>query len=103
MQKISKDIFGNSIRLTDERFSHITEREELREQHSKIEETLLSPDIVKLSKYDPDVLLYYKLYGHTPVTKKFMTVIVKISQNDSFILSGFFTDKIKEGETRWQK
>lgn len=61
MQKIHKDIFGNTIRLTHERFVHITEREEMVGQDDKIEETLLSPDIVKSSKYDPDVLLYYKL------------------------------------------
>ena len=103
MQKNYTDILGNNIRLTHERFDHIAEREEMRGQANKIEETLLSPDIVKVSKYDPDVLLYYKLYENTPVTKKFLVVIAKAGETDSFILSSFFTDKIKEGETQWQK
>jgi len=102
VQKIYKDIFGNTIRLTHERLDHITEREEMVGQDNKIAETLLSPDIVKFSKYDPDVLLYYKLYEHTPVTRKFLAVIAKVGVAEPFILSSFFTDKIKEGETRWQ-
>jgi len=103
VEKTYKDIFGNSIRLTRKRFNHINEREEMLGQHDKIRETLLLPDIVKFSKYDPDVLLYYKLYEHTPVTRKFLAVIAKVGVRDSFILSSFFTDKIKEGETRWHR
>jgi hypothetical protein len=103
VQNIYKDIFGNTIRLTRERFDHITEREEMVGQHDKIAETLVLPDIVKLSKYDPEVLVYYKLYEQTPVTRKFLAVIAKVGVTDPFILSSFFTDKIKEGETRWQR
>jgi hypothetical protein len=103
VKAVYRDIFGNKVRLTQERYSHIIEREELIGEDDKIEETLSVPDVVKLSRYDPNVLLYYKLYESTPVTKKFLTVVTKVMQQDSFILTAFFSDKIKEGETRWEK
>ncbi len=71
-------------------------------QLERIQQTLGEPDIVKVSKYDPNVLLYYRLYDSTPITKKYLVVIAKVAEIDAFILSAFFTDKIKEGETRWQ-
>ena len=103
MKAIYKDHFGKSIHLTEERFAHINEREEMIGQEDKIEETLSLPGMVKISKYDPDVLLYYRYYESTPVTKKYLVVIVKTMEEEAFILSAFFTDKIKEGETRWEQ
>ena len=103
MKAIYTDIFENNIRLTAERWRHIIEREEMIEQESKIKETLLLPDIIKRSNYDNDVYLYYKFYPSTPVTSKYLVVIAKVTEDDAFILSSFFTDKIKYGETLWQQ
>jgi len=101
--KTFKDNFGRNIRLTDNRWEHILTRAEMAEQEEKIRETLLTPDKIKKSKYDPDVLLYYKLYEKTPVTKKYLLVAVKVENGEGFILTSFFTDKVKAGETLWEK
>lgn len=63
----------------------------------------MTPDKVKKSKHDPKVLLYYKMYEQTPVTKKYLLVAVKVENGEGFILTSFFTDKIKAGDTLWKK
>lgn len=98
-----KDYSGRNIRLTANRLEHILTRLEMAGQEEKIRETLLTPDKIKKSNYDPDVLLYYKLYEQTPVTKKYLLVAVKVDNGEGFILTSFFTDKIKAGESLWEK
>lgn len=100
---IFKDYIGRNIRLTENRLEHILTRAEMAEQEEKIRETLLTPDRIKKSKHDTDVLLYYKLYEQTPVTKKYLLVAVKVEDGEGFILTSFFTDKAKAGETLWEK
>lgn len=101
--KIFRDIFGRKIRLTNERLQHIENRIEMKGQQNKIAQTLLKPEYIIESNHDPDVILYYKEYRKTPVTRKFLTVIVKVTSNDAFILSSFFTDKLKAGVPIWPK
>ena len=72
-------------------------------QQPKIKETLADPDIIIISKYDKAVLLYHKLYSKTPVGEKYLLVAVKVLQDDAFVMTSFFTDKIKKGEIKWQK
>ena len=57
------DIFEEAIELTDERWKHIIkEHPEIEPYRERIKEVLLSPDYVKKSKRDTEVLLYYKFY-----------------------------------------
>jgi hypothetical protein len=98
-----RDILNREIRLTKNRYEHILERAEMHNQEERIKETLKSPDIIKLSNHADDVLLYYKLYETSPVTRKYLVVIVKILNGDGFIITAFYTDKIKKGVTKWKK
>lgn len=100
---IFKDYLGRDIRLSDNRWEHILTRAEMIDQKEKIKETLLNPDKIKKSRYDSEVLLYYRLYEKTPVTKKYLMVAVKVDNGVGFILTSFFTDKIKAGETEWER
>jgi hypothetical protein len=102
MQMI-RDILGHEIRLTDERLKHIESRVEMRNQQNKINETLSNPDCIFESNHDPEVLLYYRKYRSTPVTEKYLVVVAKVTSEDAFIVSSFFTDKIKSGVIKWQK
>jgi len=101
--KTFKDYAKRNIRLADNRWEHILSRAEMAEQKERIRETLATPDKIKKSKHDTEVLLYYKLYDQTPVTKKYLLVAVKVENGEGFILTAFFTDKIKAGETLWEK
>ncbi len=95
------DKFGRLVRLTEERKAHIERREEMINQLAKIEEALQSPDIVRRSRQDPTVWLYYKRYTQTPVSEKYLLVVVKAEVESPFVITAFFTDTIKPGEPVW--
>jgi len=87
------------IRLTDERYSHIeNDHPEMKGQLLRMEETLTAPETVEVSKSDSSVELYYRFYSKTPVTSKYMCVVVKSNGEDKFIITSYFTDKIKKGK-----
>jgi len=72
-------------------------------QIDKIEETLLNPDIIVRSRTDSEVELFYRYYDTTPVTEKYLCVVVKVLTNDIFIITAYFTDKIKRGDILWER
>ena len=74
-----------AIRLTHERWQHILKHPEMVEQYNKVVETLSTSDIVVATLKDESVQTYQRLYESTPVTRKYMTVAVKILENDAFI------------------
>lgn len=99
-----EDIFNRNIRLTDERMGHIElDHPEMSGQIDKIAETLQKPEIVIRSNSDPEVELFYRYYSETPVGDKYMCVIVKGRGEDLFIITTYFTDTMKRGETLWAK
>ena len=102
MQRFS-DLFKREILLTEDRKNHILERLEMSNQENKIKETLLNPELLKRSVSNEKVIIYYKHYSTTPVTSKYLAVIVKIDDKESFIISAYFTDRIKKGELIWKR
>jgi len=92
-----EDFEGRKIRLTDERKEYIERRLEMQGQEDRIAETLEGPGQVRLSNYD-DVCLYYRKYDSTPVTQKYLLVVVKLRTESPFVITAFFTDKIKSGK-----
>ena len=98
------DIHHRSIRLTQERQEHIeNDHPEMLGQLDNIHNTVLEPDIIVRSRTDSNVELFYKHYKTTPVTEKYLCIIVKTSVDDSFIITAYFTDSIKRGEILWKK
>ncbi|OGL42752.1 MAG: hypothetical protein A2W05_02640 [Candidatus Schekmanbacteria bacterium RBG_16_38_10] len=96
------DIFNDIIELTDERWQHIVrEHPEVESYKGKIQEVLSSPDYVKKSKRDKEVLLYYRHYDDI-LDGKYLLVAVKKGLR-SFILTCYITDIIKKGESLWEK
>ena len=91
------DVGGHAFRLTDERLEHIQRRPEMDGQLPRIEETLANPGEVRASNHDDEVRLYYRRYPETPVTEKYMLVVVRVD-DDPFVITAFFTDRIKSGE-----
>jgi hypothetical protein len=99
--QILKDRNGREIRLTDERLHHILEHPEMQGQESRITETLLTPNSIIASHHDATVHLYHKWYEETPVTRKYLVVMVKYLEQDAFDITTFFTDKEKKGARIW--
>jgi molybdopterin synthase catalytic subunit len=102
--KILKDVFGQQIRLTNEIINNIKNKHpELSAQIDSIEEALLNPHKVVKSKKDSSVQLYYRYDYYLIIENKYLCVVVKIVENDAFIITAYFTDKIKKGEVIWEK
>src|SRR5262245_36237176 len=99
-----QDIRSRAIRLTDERLQHLeTDHPEMAGQVARIAETLAAPDGIVRSRTDVTVELVYKWYTSTPVTAKFLCVIVKAIPDDPFMITAYHTDAIKRGEELWEK
>jgi hypothetical protein len=64
-------------------------------------ETLSTPSSVVRSAADPFSLLYYRSYTNTPVGDKLMCVVVRELDGEAFVVTGYFTDRIKKGEVLW--
>ena len=97
------DQFKRTIVLSKERYEHIIEHPEMIGQEDRIKETIAFPDTIKESKYDTAVFCYYRLYEKTPVTRKYLLCIVKILNGEGFIITAFYTDRIKEGKALWKR
>ena len=101
--KLLRDFQGLEIRLTDERLSHILAHPEMVGMQTAIEETLLQPTAVVQSLSDPEARLYYRYYVGTMVGDKFLCAVVKVSENEAFVLTAYLTDKPKKGLQLWPK
>ena len=98
------DVHGRSIRLTDERSTHLyTAHPEMSDQLPRIVATLAYPDQIVRSRTDNTVELFYKHYPSTPVTSKFLCTVVKVLSEDYFIITAYYTDTIKRGDVLWAK
>ncbi len=102
--RVFKDLLQREIRLTYERYEHlVTDHPEMVGQIERVGETLLNPDQIVRSRTDEQVELFYKHYKITPVTEKFLCAVVKVLENDAFVITVYFTDAIKKGEILWPK
>ena len=81
---------GVPIRLTDERWRHITAgHPELADQRAPVLETLSDPDLIQAG--DRGELLAIRFYAHTPLTRKHLVVAYReIGRIDGFILTASF-------------
>lgn len=101
--KLLRDFQGLAVRLTDERLAHILEHPEMAGMERAIEDVLLRPERVAESLSDPQARLYYRFYVGTRVGDKYLCVIVKVRDEDAFVLTAYLTDSIKRGVQLWPK
>ena len=74
--KTLKDCFGHSVRLTDERLGHILEDPEMKAMGEEIGRVLLQPQLVRRSRSDETVRLFYEFHAQTIVSDKWLCVVV---------------------------
>ena len=96
-----QDCFGHQVRLTDERLAHILEHPEMKGMGAEIERVLREPQLVRRSRSDEAVRLFYEFYAQTIVGGKWLCVVVKYMENDAFVVTAYLTDKPKAGEVLW--
>ena len=100
---VLRDYANRSIRLTDERLTHILEHAEMAELYHAIPETLARPQRVVQSIADRHAPLYYRRYPQTRVGEKYVCVVVKVVDRDAFVLTAYLTDSIKRGARIWPR
>lgn len=99
--RILEDCFGRQVRLTEERISHILEHPEMLGLSAELEHVLRQPLLVRCSRTDDAVQLFYEFYAETIVGGKWLCVVVKYAESDAFVVTAYLTDKPKAGETVW--
>jgi hypothetical protein len=95
------DYEGRRIRLSGERYTHILEHPEMTCMPDTIGEVVAHPERVVESIVDRSVRLYYRLYEQTMVGRKYVCVVVKITNEDAFVLTAYLTDRVKRGVLLW--
>ena len=99
--RLLEDCFGRKVRLTDERLAHILEHAEMAGMAVELERVLREPQLVRLSRSDVAVRMFYEFYARTIVGGKWLCVVVKYLENDAFVVTAYLTDKPKAGEDLW--
>jgi hypothetical protein len=81
---------GIPIRITRERWSHITNRHpEMENQKEKVLETIAEPDLIQAGDFGER--LASRLYPRTPLTRKYLTVAYReIGSEDGFLITAYF-------------
>ncbi len=95
-----KTPLNKQIRLTKENWNKIiTEKHPVMKDHfDEIKNTLENSEIIRLSKWDPTVWLYYRKSDNY-----YICVVTKIENSTGFIITTYLTDKIKIGEELWKR
>lgn len=94
---------GKIVRLDEERWEHVREHPEMKDEIDRLREAVVEPDEVRRSVYDAAVWLFYRYYRKTPVTKKYLLAVVRIQNEEGFIVTAFFTDTVKKGDLVWSR
>lgn len=83
------------IRLTEVQWAHISLRHpELENQIDKMILTLKKPDFIYYSPQEENYH-YYKFFDKTPLTNKYLLLIIKYMNGEGFVITTFFISKIK--------
>jgi len=64
---------------------------------------LLRPQLVRRSRSDDAVKLFYEYYAQASVDGKWLCVVVKYDETDAFVVTAYLTDKPKAGEDLWPR
>ena len=92
---------GFTVRVTRERWSLITtiKHPVMLGLEATVKQTLESPEQVRQSRSDPQVLLFYREAGE----KRWVCAVAKQAMDRGFLITAYPTDAIKEGTQIWPK
>ena len=99
--RILTDYQGRAVRLTEERRKHILLHREMVGMEPAMEETVRAPQLVIRSRSDASASLSYRFYRRTRVGDKWLCVVVKIGEDDAFVVTAYLTDKPRQGVIVW--
>lgn len=73
----------------------------MRGMAADLERALREPQLVRRSRSDPAVRLFYDRKPATPMGGKWLCIVVKYAEDDAFMVTAYLTDKPKDGEDLW--
>ncbi len=88
------------IRTTEEYWGYLIKIKHcnMRGKEFDVINTLSDPDIIRQSKIDKEVYLYYKT-----INNYLFCAVVRHENGTGFLITAYITDKVKEGEIIWTK
>ena len=92
---------GFEVAVTRERWLLITSVKHpvMAGRESEVRSTLAEPEQVRVSRRDPDVLLFYR--AERP--GRWTCAVVRRSGGEALLVTAYPTDAVKEGEQTWAK
>jgi hypothetical protein len=92
---------GFCVRVTEGRWREITEIKHpmMSDKLLLVEYVLRDPDLIRRSKTDSKVFLFYLEIG----VKRWICNVVKQENGTGFLITSYVTSAIKEGELIWSK
>ncbi len=67
-------------------------------KEAEVKQVLSDPDEIRVSKKDKTILLFYK-----KIARYYFCVVARFLKKRGFIVTAYWTEKIKEGELRWKR
>src|SRR5687767_4686570 len=98
---LGDDCFGTPVRLTGERLAHLLDHPEMQGMELEIPKALRQPHMVRRSRSDRSVSLFYRFYAQTVLGGKWLCVVVKYVEKDAYVVTAYLTDQPKAGEELW--
>jgi hypothetical protein len=92
------------IRLTDDRWEHITQRHpEMRWHRADVMDTIAAPDVVQRGDYG--ALIAARHYNQPPVANVFLVVVYReVSREDGFVISAYMARRLSQRrEVVWSR
>ena len=110
MSEIFRDVFGNTVELTEERWEAVHEVTAERSEHIllhhpvmeryrvRIAEVLREPHVVQQCDFNPNEFRYYRRYDDLRNASYLFVPVIK-EEDRYFIITAFPIRKIREGGT----
>ena len=97
----SETPLGFLVRITENQWRLISEVKHsyMKEKLALVGFTLNDPDIIRQSRSDPSVFLFYIEAGY----KRWLCAVVKKENGTGFLITSYITSAIKLGELIWTK
>lgn len=94
---------GRRIRLPNTQRIHIAYfHPEVLVDETNITLTVSEPEIVARGATE-DTRVCYRFFTDTPVTAKYLAVVIKLLNSEGFILTAYFTEKVRRAKVVWRR
>jgi len=92
--------FGILVSTTEGYWNVIThiKHPTVKGKEAEVKQALHDPDEIRISKKDKSVWLFYRKFA-----QRYLCVVVRFFKKRSFIITAYWTKKIKEGELKWKR